>query len=555
MPGLVLSIRGTHNAWCVLAFTSLIPGALAQGSAAAQSGVRFDPVALHAAPNVQQPPNPTEPGAPSIVDKTPSRAVVSALVPVRPLPVGPVKRDWIVPAFKAEGVGFLPYGFIKVTAAEDSSSPSGDDFPLPGFLCDSGPDGAPEFHLKARSTRFGANFAWYDANPQWDISGKLEMDFEGNFNRSDNRNLSSVRSSNPSLRLAWARLDFSPDSRNTFSALFGEDWSPFASSTLPNLLETTGSGIGFGNAWERTPQMRFGWMHRIGDVKVEPEFALAMPASGLTPSSSFIAQQLGYGERQGPDSNRPDEEARIAVQWQLDPAPGVAPAQLIVSGEHGKRTAIVLASAVPAAYQKTFATGATGSSFSNGWDLEAQLPTRHATLVAKYYAGADLRYFFSGQLYSFFNDTTGLTQTASVASVDGASTLIFGTNAQGQQVVAPERPVRVGGGFAQLGLPLSRLFGARPGSRNAGWTLYLLYGVDQARTRDLNRLGAAGSRRSGSMAVGTLSYSLNRWISFSAEQSLYTTHANPEQPLPLFKGVHAREWNDIRTEFGPVFNF
>ena len=74
-------------------------------------------------------------------------------------------------------------------------------FPLPGFICDTGADGAPEFHIKARSSRVGVNFAWNDANPKWSISGKVEMDFEGNFNRSDNRNISSIRSNNPSLRL------------------------------------------------------------------------------------------------------------------------------------------------------------------------------------------------------------------------------------------------------------------------------------------------------------------------------------------------------------------
>jgi hypothetical protein len=139
--------------------------------------------------------------------------------------------------------------------------------------------------------------------------------------------------------------------------------------------------------------------------------------------------------------------------------------------------------------------------------------------------------------------------------VDGSSTVVFGTNANSHQVVAPERPVRSEGGFAQLGLPLSRLFNARPGGRNAGWSLYALYGIDQAKTRDLNRLGASGNRRYSTMAVGTLNYSLNRWVSFSLEQSLYTTHANPEQTLPLFRGVPSRQWNDVRMEFGPIFSF
>jgi hypothetical protein len=239
----------------------------------------------------------------------------------------------------------------------------------------------------------------------------------------------------------------------------------------------------------------------------------------------------------------------------LDHAPGVAPAQIIFSGERGNRTAVVLASAVPAAYQKSFAAGATGNSHTDGWDFEWQLPSRYATLVGKFYSGSELRYFFAGQLYSFFNDASGLTNTASASSVDGASTVVFGTNASGQQVVAPERPMRAEGGFAQLGLPLSRIFNARPGGRNAGWSLYALYGVDQAKTRDLNHLGASGNRRYSTMAVGTLNYSLNRWVMFSFEQSLYTTHANPDQPLPLFKGVSSREWNDVRMEFGPIFNF
>jgi hypothetical protein len=526
----------------------------AQPQKPAEATIKFQPVRFSAAIRTQAPPNPTEPGAPSQVDKLPVAAAISAIVPIRALPVGGVGRDTMVPAFKTNGVGIAPYGFIKATLVEDSSSPNGDDFPLPGFICDTGPDGSPEFHIKARSSRVGINFAWNDADPKWSISGKIEMDFEGNFNRSDNRNISSVRSSNPSLRLAWARLDYAANPKNVFSALFGQDWTPFGSSTLPNILETTSLGIGFGTLYERTPQMRVGYTHKGAQFQIMPEFALALPAVGLTPSAANISQQLGYGERQGPDSNRPDLEGRLVAQWQLDHAPAVPPAQIILSAEHGDRTAIVLAAAIPAAYQKTFSTGATASSHTDGWDVEGQLPTRYATLIGKFYGGADLRYFFVNQLYSYFNDTAGLTSLASLTAEDGSSAVILGTNAAGQQVVAPQRPIRTEGGFAQLGLPMSRIFNARPSGRNAGWSLYALYSIDQAKTRDLNRLGES-SRRFSTMAVGTLNYSLNRWVSFSFEQSLYTTHANTEQPLPLFRGVPSREWNDIREEFGPIFNF
>jgi len=52
----------------------------------------------------------------------------------------------------------------------DSSAPYGTDMPLPGFIntgtalgtvpFDPGPNGAPEFHAKARFFRLGTNFEW-----------------------------------------------------------------------------------------------------------------------------------------------------------------------------------------------------------------------------------------------------------------------------------------------------------------------------------------------------------------------------------------------------------
>ena len=81
-----------------------------------------------------------------------------------------------------------------------------------------------------------------------------------------------------------------------------------------------------------------------------------------------------------------------------------------------------------------------------------------------------------------------------------------------------------------------------------------MYGIDQAKTRDLDKFG--GDRRYSTMAVGTLNYKLNKWVQFSYEQSLYTTHANPNEPLFTFKGnTTTRQWNDIREEGGPIFTF
>jgi len=484
-----------------------------------------------------------------------SPTTISAANPIRPFPVGGLKKGELKPAITVAGVGITPYGFLKATFVHDTSSPGGDDFPLPGFLGDTGPAGAPEFHVKARASRFGTNFEWGDRNPNLTVTGKLEMDFEGNFNRSDNRNLSSIRSSNVGIRLAYGRVDYKFTKADTFSALFGQDWTPFTSSTLPNILETTGVGIGFGVLWERAPQMRFGWTHDFGAFQLMPEVAVVLPAIGDVPSAANLSNQLGYGERQGPDSASPQMEGRLVGQWQLDHAPNVAPAQLIVSFEEGHRTAIVLAAAVPAAFKAAFPRGATVSSPTTGVTFEWQLPSHWVTLIGKVYSGSDLRYYFGGQLFSNYNSVFGLTGTADATSIDGGSTVVFG-NSGGVPVVAPQLPVRARGGFAQIGLPLSRWFGSDPEGRNAGWSFYAMYGTDQANTRDLAKAAPGGSRARSDMTVGTLNYKLNKWVSFSFEESLYRTRANTAVPdLPLFMGLHQHEWRDVRSEGGAIFSF
>jgi hypothetical protein len=509
-------------------------------------------------------------------EQTPSAApaVIPALTPIRFLPVGPLPREAGTPAFKIGPIRVTPYGFLKATVVHDSSSPGGDDFPLPGFIApDTGPNGAPEFHLKARASRIGTNIEWLDPSSKFTITGKFEGDFEGNFSRVDNRNISTVRSSMFGIRLAYMRLDYKFSDQNSVNLLFGQDWTPFASSTLPSIFETTGLGLGFGVLWERLPQMRAGWTHDFGNgFKLMPEVAMVFPAFGNDPANvqtatgtltvTGVANQLGYGERQGADSDQPEVQGRIVAQFQLDHAPGVAPAQIIFSGEQGRRTAVVLKSAVPAAaaFQAAFPNGATASSTTAGWTGEFQLPTRYATLIGKYYDGSDFRFYFGGQFFSNFNDTAGLVGTTTVPSVDGASNVVFGTDAAGNPVVAAQRPVRAQGGYASLGLPLSRIFNANPSGRNAGWSLYFTYGEDFAKARDVRRTlapGARGTRDRGTMYIGTLYYKLNNWVQFGFEQSLYETHALPGSTglLPLFNGIPSRTWRDLRSEFGPIFTF
>src|SRR5271167_1069010 len=480
--------------------------------------------------------------------------VIPAIAPVRVLPLDPPVKDSLLPALKlGGGARLLPYGFIKSTMAYDSYDPTGDDFPRPGFTAaDSGPNKNPEFHLKARSTRMGSRFEWPDISKNITVTGQIEGDFEGNFSRADNRNVSSIRSNALQLRLAFGRIDWSvrPNTDIFFEA--GQDWTIFGSSALMNLFETTFYGAYWGNVYERSPQMRVGFVQKLGgsrNWKLSPEFAIMMPSEGNLPADvvscdvaelgvattcSFtngLGNQLGFGERQGADSASPELESRVVLQFQLDKAPGVVPAQILWSGFYTNRQATVLASAVPAAFKVDFPRGVDNSSTGYGNQFAVSLPTRWATVVASGYIGADLRFFFGGETLSYYNQAAGLTKTANGLSVDASSTVVFGLNGAGQPTIAPQRPVRGYGGFVQVGFPISRWFNAEPKGRNAGWQAYFEYGIDAAVANDFKI--AKGATAEGVTSYGTTGaikdtikaftvfYKMNPYVQFGFEESKY----------------------------------
>lgn len=537
---------------------------------------------------------------------SPSGGIIPAVAPIRVLQINPPKKEGIIPTIKVgKDINIQPYGFFKASVVYDSTSPYGNDFPLPGFIGDiNGPDKMSEFHIKDRALRLGSSFEWLDISPNVIVTGKLEVDFEGNFTRANSVNLSSIRNSQPRIRLGYGRVDWRATENTTVNFLAGQDWTIFGSSTLPNLFETTGTQIGFGTLWERNPQMRFGVNHKFGQgFSLEPDVAVVYPGFGNIPqnlcsapgativsctaanpalNTTGIDNQLGYGERQGADSSRPEVQVRLVGQFQLDHAPGVAPAQVIVSGVRAERDVVVLASEVPAAFRTPpnipsactvgttivagVATRTNGgcriSSLRYAWTGEIQLPTRFATLIAKYYHGSDLRWYFAGQIFNPFNDTAGLTTTAGGApgsvpapSIDGSTTTAFGFRGT-VPVIANSLPARAQGGFVEVGLPLSRWAHANPTGRNAGWVVNLHYGYDAVFARDVRREG--GGRMKGDLPAANIQYKLNNFVTFFVEQSLYRTRAIPLNAtgnFPLFAGRPNREIYDRRTEAGPVFTF
>ena len=211
----------------------------------------------------------------------PTPAVIAAVAPIRLLGIDVPKREGLIPDLKlGTGARVKFYGIFKTSIIHDSSSPQGNDFPLPLLAGDTGPNGSPEFHVRARGLRLGANFEWLDPAPKTTITGKLEFDFEGDFPRANNRNITSIRSSQPSIRLAWVRIDRRFSDNNSAFVLFGQDWSPFVSSTLPNMIENTNfGGVGYGAAYTRIPQARFGFNHKFGgsrNVQFQPEIAIVL---------------------------------------------------------------------------------------------------------------------------------------------------------------------------------------------------------------------------------------------------------------------------------------
>ncbi len=636
--------------------------AAAEASRVSESNGTWLPAAAHVSagdPGAAMAMPPQAPAAP---------AVIPGVAPVRVLTNDPPRAGGMIPDLKlGSGAKVKLYGFVKSTAAYDSSNPYGIDFELPGLggivggtfptdvpvgltspftaglagvgNSDSGPNGSPTFFLKASATRMGANFEWPDiAGANNTITGRIEADFEGNFSRAQNRNVSSLRTRMLALRLAWARIDHKFDEATTGFVLFGMDWAPFGSSTQANLLETTGGAAYFGGMYEREAQIRFGLWHDFGGsqhFKIGIEPALAQPGFGN--NSSDVGDQIGVSERDGISSARPEISGRVVFQWQLDKARGVAPAQIIFSGMNAKRVEIVNLAAIKAAdcaasgvagtgcvtgavtsLAAAFPHGAEPSSERWGADAEIQLPTRYATLVGKYYTGADLKYYFAGQVFGVFNDnriglqnapgtigTGGVvmcninpTNCPNAFNIDAeAPNAAFGWNAAAAAwQIVPQRPVRTVGGFAQLAFPLSRIFDANPAGRNAGWTVAFTYGTDQAKARDvraaagpqgaINGTGTTGgllangyvansngSRDRSDMGAMTLVWKFNQFISFNLESSVYLTRSTciggngtttgvilasfdgASCAGTLFRAEPARYWHDFRNEFGPVFTF
>ncbi|MGB9202776.1 MAG: hypothetical protein WCB94_02250 [Terriglobales bacterium] len=562
-------------------------------------------------------------------------AVIPAVAPVRVLPINIPKQAGMVPDIKlGSGANMKLYGFYKASAVSDTASSGGptfgsQDWPLPLLLADTGPTSDPQVHVKARQFRIGAQTEWVPKGSDFTITGKIEADFEGDYTDVNNRNISGSARSQFSLRQAWVRLDHKISGLPWF-AEFGEDWSLLGSSSLPALFETTGAGVGMGSLYERMPMFKTGVQIRSGDFIVQPEFAIVQSSAGS--AALTTDQRLRFGDRAGAESNQPGVEGRVVFQFPLNKSwKGVAPAEIIFSGHHSRMNEIIphakqtVASAftftptcttnpdgtiscdpvtvpVPTIFtaantpnlgfstatsivgasncpetsgicnlEQIFPHGIEVGNAQNIWTAEVQLPTPWVTLVAKFYRGNDMRFFFGGQLNDVWANLNGLTEVGSGISesgrgitfgcadgVSGGTGIIDCPGTPVQSAIL--QPVGGSGGFAELSFPLSRIFHANPNGLNSGWVLHVQYGTDRAKYSDARKSNHLGRT---DLDTASLTYRLNKWCTFVYELSYIATFTAPDesasgvftQHLVPFAGKEVAQAHNWRNEFGPVFTF
>ncbi len=547
---------------------------------------------------------------------TATPAGILAVAPLRVLPIDVPKQAGMIPDIRlGSGANMKIYGFFKASAISDTASSGGatfgsQDWPLPLLLGDTAtaiPTANGQVHLKARSFRIGMQTEWVPKNSDFTITGKVEGDFEGDYTDVSNRNISSVRSNQFSLRLAYMRLDHKIGDLPWF-AEFGQDWS-LISSTLPNLFETTGLGVGMGTLYERIPQFRTGIQFHAGDLKIQPEVAIVLSSQGS--SGLTTDQHLRFGDSVGAESDQPGVEARVVFQFPLSHEwKGVAPAQIIFSGHHSRMNEIIphatqllttcttlpctpfTSATVPnVGFSQTtiigsdcanpagcslasfFPIGTQDGNAQNLWTAELQVPTPWVTLAVKYYRGSDMRFFFGSQLNDVYSNLNGLFEVGNGVSEAGRA-ILFGCLGGAKDPVLANtfdcpttspvqsailQPVAGSGGFAELSFPLSRIFNANPEGHNAGWILHMQYGTDRAKYSDAqhgNHLGRTD------LDTASLTYRLNKWVTFVHEASYIVTDTANDQSASgftphylLFAGKPVRQAHNWRNEFGPVFTF
>lgn len=477
--------------------------------------------------------------APGPTVRATAPAPFQAFPPVKPENPGPLTIRL------GSGVTISPIGLIKLSAIRDSNQSSGDDTPVIARVVGSGPETsgntgtlkpAPDFRFKARSARVGFDLLAPDPNDRFIITGKLEFDFEGSFAASTARNIGALRANEAELRTAWVQL--TTQGATPFFMRFGQAATLFASTTQPTGLELTGQYQFQGNPQQRVPGFVAGIRKDLGgswDWRFQPEagFFLASggePVSGI--GSVYAGNQpspgqgtIGFGQREGPDSDRPSYQSRAVLEFEPFKGRRVASSQLIGSFVYAERRRY---------FAPPFQTGNLNYGLTShiiGYTGEFRFATPWWTLLGKYYRGSDLRFYFSGLGQDVF--------------FDGPSAPLTTTG-----VLPAMRPVRAQGGFVQLQLPWSVWMQPRD-PKLQGFSTNLTYGYDSAFSRDAIRV-VGGGRKAQHALMGNFLYQYNRYVQFGLEVNWLEALYLIRQGGPTRGGFVGR---NLRWEYSTTLTF
>ncbi len=181
------------------------------------------------------------------------------------------------------------YGTLVMNAFFNTAPTNNIDVPLFALKQGSDPAGSQTFGMTARQSRIGMRFQGREIGGA-KLTGQVEVDFLGGKPAFGNgQNMDLIR-----LRIAVGRLDW-----KTYSLVAGEDWSVFAPLNPSTLAEFAIPGMSAsGNAWIRSPQIRFESRHDLGDsTKVQLQIAATDPSLGDYPTAQFrTARTPGIGE-------------------------------------------------------------------------------------------------------------------------------------------------------------------------------------------------------------------------------------------------------------------
>lgn len=202
-------------------------------------------------------------------------------------------------------VELKPYGFVLGTFTENFGQPTRTDDPTMAVSQNSGNVGHNQTisNFSARGTRFGLKLNGGKGPLDTDLSGVIEMDFNGIQDQTTTSGANQDVNASPRIRLAYVQAK---KGMNTFT--FGHDWvqafAPLNPTSLHHVMVSIGTSAG--NLWNRLDQLRWDadWLNG-SDTDIVTKVAVARapttdatvtaaPTSGETFGSTDVGGQPMY---------------------------------------------------------------------------------------------------------------------------------------------------------------------------------------------------------------------------------------------------------------------